>query len=107
MNGVSTGALISLKFQEAVFFGAQQDLVKGPETMGAFVKSWVTPLEGLFDHRPPDGLIVSALLKKGLECVCNLFKSVLGGRAVRRLSACGFLLGDLLCYLLLGSLFGR
>ena len=49
--------------------------------MGSFVESRVTALEGLFDHRSPDGLIVAPLFKEGLEGVCDLFQSSFGGGA--------------------------
>ena len=72
--------------------------------MGSFVESRVTALEGLFDHRPPDGLIVAPLFKEGLEGVCDLFQSSFGGGAFGGLSARGFLLGGLSGHLLLGGL---
>ena len=54
MDGVSTRGLVGLKFQESVFLGAEQDFIKGPETMGTLVESRISAFESLLDHRSPD-----------------------------------------------------
>src|ERR1700716_2277764 len=59
---VAARFLIRPQCEQPTFLAVGQQVIEGPEPVGALVEARVTALDGLFDHRAPDGFTPAALL---------------------------------------------
>src|SRR6185437_699393 len=66
-HGKAARLLIGLQRQQCALLRLRQQVVERAETIGTLVETGMTALDGLLDHRAPDGLTLPTLLEQRIE----------------------------------------